>query len=76
MLGALPGAGSVAPMEHLGPGLGRGAPRWSKAPGPQTATPFNVVGRGIAPTAGLPEAGTWSRLGRRWGPAGRGRGRR
>ncbi len=63
MLGAVPGAGSVAPMEHLGPGLGRGAPRWSKAPGPQTASPFNIVGEGIAPIAGLPEAGSMVSVG-------------
>ena len=58
IVGAVPGAASTAPMVQFGPGSGRGRPRWSIAPGPQTATPFNVVGEGITPTAGLPEAGS------------------
>ena len=63
MVGAVPGAASSAPMVQFGPGSGRGTPRWSTAPGPQTATPFNVVGEGITPTAGLPEAGSMVSVG-------------
>jgi hypothetical protein len=59
MAGAVPGADSTAPMEQFGPGVGRGTPRWSKAPVPQTATPFKGgVGEGIFPTAGLFAAGS------------------
>ncbi len=58
IVGSIPGAASTAPMVQFGPRSGRGTPRWSTAPGPQAATPFNVVGEGITPTAGLPGAGS------------------